>query len=334
MRASTLLALLLIAAVFLGGAGRVYAPAREPGRSGHPTGGTRVESIGRAADDVPEAAAPVPGFPLFLRALPPRSGAPAPVHPGEPAWPLPLVDGVPRRDVLLTFDDGPDLEVTPLVLAELDRRGLKAIFFVQGSHLIGERTADRARRRLVRTLVEHGHMVGNHTLSHKDVCLQRDALEREIDDNQEVLTAATGIRPVLFRSPYGARCRALDEALAARGLINVGWNVDPQEWRGDDPAAIAATVAAQLRALPGRGIVLLHDTKRATVRALPRILDTIAALSSPSAARPGQPGPAPPLRVVDYSVFLPRPSLPDLGVERLLGQLLGALVLLPGARHI
>src|SRR5262245_39102230 len=62
------------------------------------------------------------------------------------------------RELLLSFDDGPDLEGTPLILRELDRRGLKAIFFVTGWRLTGQRPGDRARRDLLRKIAAHGHL--------------------------------------------------------------------------------------------------------------------------------------------------------------------------------
>jgi len=267
-----------------------------------------------------------PGFPVFIRRLPPRPGEPVP--PPVAAVPAALSD---RREILLTFDDGPDLETTPQVLDLLDRHHIKAIFFISGGLLVGERAADRARRQLVRTLVEHGHLVGNHSISHHDMCLEPEKIDREIDGNEEFVTSTAGLRPLLFRSPYGARCRALDDALSARGLINVGWNVDPQEWRGEvSPAEIAERVITQLRALQGRGIILLHDTKRATIAALPRILDFIAEART-STGEGGSPRPIVP---VDYSVFLPQVTIATTGVESVADRLMANLSVVPTAVNL
>src|SRR3954470_21638803 len=135
------------------------------------------------------------------------------------------------RELLLSFDDGPDLKGTPLILEELDRRGLKAIFFVTGWRLKGERPEDIARRDLVRKIAAHGHLVANHTMSHHDLCQNPTEQAEEIDANSELITETTGVRPFLFRSPYGAFCHSLDAALNARGLVDVGWNLDPQDWK-------------------------------------------------------------------------------------------------------
>jgi len=81
--------------------------------------------------------------------------------PGEA--PAVTAHGPAGRLVLLTFDDGPDLQGTPLILDELDRRNLKAVFFVMGQHIVRNRPEDLARRDLLRKLAVHGHHVGNHT---------------------------------------------------------------------------------------------------------------------------------------------------------------------------
>ena len=53
------------------------------------------------------------------------------------------------------------------------------------------------------------------------------------------------MRPLLFRSPYGARCRRLDQALRERDLLQVGWSIDPQEWKGGSEDQIVEYVTRQ-----------------------------------------------------------------------------------------
>jgi peptidoglycan-N-acetylglucosamine deacetylase len=252
------------------------------------------------------------GFPRFLRPLPGDSA----VASGRSA--------VSRgRSLLLTFDDGPDLVGTSLILDELTRRGLKAVFFVNGHHIVRDRPEDLARRDLLRKLATYGHLVGNHTMNHKNLCLEREAMAKEIDGASEIIAYATSIRPLLFRSPYGARCRELDRTLADRDIIQVGWNMDPQEWRGENEDAIVKYATAGLRRARGPVILLLHDKNVAAVRALRRILDFVDSENS-RAARDG----GPPIRLVDYRVFLPAPKLPETGLEpwgRSVAASLGAL---------
>ncbi len=233
-------------------------------------------------------------FPRFLDPLP-----------GEPRdWQGPRPNGpAPReRQVLLTFDDGPDLQGTTAIMEELGRRGLKAVFFVSARHIVRNQPADLARRELLRKLAQRGHHVGNHTMNHLDLCRSPEAMAYEIDSAAEIITYSTGVRPFLFRSPYGARCRQLDRALAERDTIQVGWNVDPQEWRGDDENAIYNHVVARLARATGPVILLLHDRSLAAGRALARILDWLDREQARVAREGGLP-----IRVVDYTVLLANP---------------------------
>ncbi len=227
-------------------------------------------------------------FPTYLVPLPNEP-------PGPPAR-LPQ-----ERLILLTFDDGPDLQGTPIIMDELDRRKLHAVFFVMGQHIVRNRPEDMARRHLLRKLALHGHHVGNHTLNHKDLCRNPQVMAAEIDRAAELITYSTGVRPVLFRSPYGARCRTLDRALADRDMVQVGWNADPREWRGNSADAIFREVTGQLARATAPVILLLHDKNLNAVQALPRILDWI----EQERARVEREGGIP-IRVVDHAVLLSR----------------------------
>jgi peptidoglycan/xylan/chitin deacetylase (PgdA/CDA1 family) len=277
-----------------------------------PGGGSgRLDALGRrweppAIAPAPDPEEPViaapfrPAYPRFLKSL---SGAPEAARRERPVL-------QPVRELLLTFDDGPDLTSTPLVLDELDRRHLKAIFFVTGHNLVGKTAMVQARRELVRKIASHGHLVANHTLSHANLCRTPEAIPREVDGNAEIIAGATGVRPLLFRSPYGASCHALADALAERDLVQVGWNIDPQDWNAERTGRVFEYVVEKLDELPGKGILLLHDTHPAAVHALPRILDWIEA-ENRRAAR----GQTRPIRLVDYTVFLPPRVLPPTGLE-------------------
>ena len=220
------------------------------------------------------------------------------------------------RELLLSFDDGPDLEGTPLILDELDRRGLKAIFFVTGWRFAGQRREDQARRDLVRRIAAHGHLVANHTFTHHNLCEHPGELAAEIDDNSALIEATTGVKPLLFRAPYGGYCHELDEALTARELPDVGWNLDPQDWKNRHEEDVYAYLVAKVTRLHGRGILLLHDTHLASVRALPLFLDWLARENQ----RAVDEGRAP-VTIIDYSVLVPRRPVAESGVERVVTDL-------------
>lgn len=223
------------------------------------------------------------------------------------------------RELLLSFDDGPDLKGTPLILDELDRRGLKAVFFVTGWRLTGDRPEEIARRDLVRKIASHGHLVANHTMTHKNLCQNPAEQSAEIDGASEIVAQATGVRPLLFRAPYGAYCRSLEATLAARDLPDVGWNLDPQDWKNAaDERGMFKYLTSKLSKLEGRGILLLHDTHLAAVNTLPLILDWIERENRRSVEE----GRAP-ITLVDYRVLLPERPVAKSGLETIVAQLAG-----------
>jgi peptidoglycan/xylan/chitin deacetylase (PgdA/CDA1 family) len=181
-----------------------------------------------------------------------------------------------RGEVAITFDDGPDPEVTPRVLDLLDARDAKASFFC-----VGERAA--AAPGLLREIVRRGHSVENHSqrLSTGFGWYGPWRLRRELEAAQRALTEAAGVAPRFFRAPFGTRNPLLDPTLARLGLTLVSWTR-----RGYDTVDADATRVMQ-RLVGGLGagdVLLLHDgvTVRqrrgeATVlTVLPRVLERLA----------------------------------------------------------
>ena len=187
---------------------------------------------------------------------------------------LPQPPGPRPAEVLLTFDDGPDLAFSAQIAELIEDYGGRAVFFVNGARLSGPGPDALARRALLRVLHERGHLIGNHTFDHKNLCARGADVARQIDDNERLLEALIGVRPTLFRAPYGTLCDALDRAMAARPhLVSLGWTIDAQEWHNGADAGNA--IVEGLRRLPAgaRAVVLLHDAHRATLPTLRKVLD-------------------------------------------------------------
>ncbi|MEU0529891.1 polysaccharide deacetylase family protein [Amycolatopsis tolypomycina] len=168
--------------------------------------------------------------------------------------------------VALTFDDGPYPETTPALLAALG--GTRATFFLWGEHAA-------AHPDLVRAIAAAGHAIGNHTWTHPHLTTLADpaARDQEVRRTQDLLTRLTGIRPALFRPPYGDTDASVAATLAAHELTEVLWTVDTRDWAGCSADEIVAAAAA---AQPG-GVVLMHEGRPATVDAVPRILAALTA---------------------------------------------------------
>jgi peptidoglycan/xylan/chitin deacetylase (PgdA/CDA1 family) len=224
-----------------------------------------------------------------------------------PARPIATPAQLGPPEILLTFDDGPALDKTPKVLDILDAHGIKAVFFVNGWHFQGPKPPAEQSRALLREIMRRGHAVGNHTVHHYFLCgkvyFKRAAAE--IEDNAALIEQATGMRPELFRTPYGAHCPKLSATLAGLGITPIGWDIDPQDWRLRNAVKIEAYVESHLRSLhAGRNIVLFHDVQSETVKALPHILDWLDKENQARVARN-----LAPIKIVDYSYLLPQRRL-------------------------
>ncbi len=182
------------------------------------------------------------------------------------------------RSAVLTFDDGPAPPFTEQILDILAQHKITATFFLCGKNV--ERHPDIARR-----IVREGHTIGNHTYSHPFLFFRsRSFIASEIDRAQEAIERITGVRPTLFRPPYGARWFGLMPVLRRRGLKLVMWSVMGFDWKYKTLAIISATTR---RLHPG-AVILLHDgheqpptdgiNQSSTVGALPAIIEAATRL--------------------------------------------------------
>jgi peptidoglycan/xylan/chitin deacetylase (PgdA/CDA1 family) len=179
--------------------------------------------------------------------------------------------------VALTFDDGPEADVTPQVLDVLDAWDVKASFFC-----IGEK-AER-NRVLTAEIAQRGHRLENHTYSHRSAFFfhRPSVLDREIGRCQDELARASGRAPAFFRAPAGIRSPFLEGALERAGLRLASWTRRGFDTVSRDPERVSARLTRGLRA---GDVLLLHDGagaaepegKPAVLGALPRVLEAIAA---------------------------------------------------------
>lgn len=188
-------------------------------------------------------------------------------------WPAPAAGLTQTGDpeVIFTFDDGPDPRSTAKVLDTLAAHKIHAIFFEVGWRF--QRGDIELSRRLVNRILDEGHVIGNHTITHAQLCqLDPEGIDREIVGARDILERETQMGIPWFRVPYGAYCHHLLDALARAGVTHFHWDIDPQEWQGKSAKATAAYVIRHLSRLDGRAVLLMHDTKPATAAALPEIL--------------------------------------------------------------
>lgn len=160
-----------------------------------------------------------------------------------------------RNEICLTFDDGPDPEVTPRVLDLLDQHEAKGSFFC-----VGEKAA--AHPDVVREIARRGHSLENHSQHHSNAFALYGPLrlQRDVEAAQAIITSVAGRAPRYFRAPMGLRSPLLDPVLARCGLRYVSWTrrgfeVVHRDWR-----SVLRRLADPIAA---GDILLLHDTCRA-----------------------------------------------------------------------
>ncbi|MGJ6967853.1 polysaccharide deacetylase family protein [Streptosporangium sp. G11] len=177
------------------------------------------------------------------------------------------VDCAKAKCVALTYEDGPGPE-TGRLLNILGAYRARATFFVLGSNA-------SARPELLRRMRDEGHLVANHSWSHRDLTVLPPAmLTDQLTRAQYAITQAIGQVPTLMRPPYGVTDVQVASIARRLGMSVVRWNVDVEDQRDSNPRTIARRAIAQVK--PG-SIVLMHAFRGATVDAAPEILRGLAA---------------------------------------------------------
>jgi len=180
--------------------------------------------------------------------------------------------------ISLTFDDGPDPDVTPAVLTLLAGAGARATFFC-----VGQRA--EAHPTLVAAIRDQGHGIENHSYGHPNgfAFLGPRGMLREVMRAQDAIERAGGGRPACFRAPAGIQNPWLSGVLVKAGLSLVSWTRRGFDTVSHDGDRVASRLT---RGLGAGDILLLHDgnsaltAKRAPVvlDALPKVLDAMQQL--------------------------------------------------------
>jgi peptidoglycan-N-acetylglucosamine deacetylase len=160
-----------------------------------------------------------------------------------------------RREIALTYDDGPNPEWTPKLMEVLARHDAHATFFLIG------RWAEREPG-LIRELVAAGHAVGNHTFTHPSMPLLTssgviDELARcrdAVESSGETFSTVDG--EALMRPPYGRRRPGTLRAMRAAGYVPVTWSITCYDWRR---TATEDKIAARAQRAKEGDVILLHD---------------------------------------------------------------------------
>ncbi|HYD15702.1 MAG TPA: polysaccharide deacetylase family protein [Hyphomicrobium sp.] len=180
-------------------------------------------------------------------------------------------DFLQDKEVVLTFDDGPQVNTTKAILDALDAQCTKAIFFSLGKMAIG-------LPEIIRDVAHRGHTVGTHTWSHQDL---RKKSDQEAKD--EIEKGISGVRRAVggpispfFRYPYLRDSQATLAHLASRNIAMFSTDVDSFDFKRQSAEQLVEATMKRLEK-KGKGIILMHDIQPHTAKAMVGLLAALKA---------------------------------------------------------
>lgn len=164
----------------------------------------------------------------------------------------------------ITFDDGPDLEITPKVLDLLSKYDMKATFFCIGKNI-------RKHPQIVEKIIEQGHVVGNHSYSHSNYYgfLSTNKIKEDIKSNEQIIYETSERQTKFFRPPFGVTNPNIARAIADFDLITLGWSIRSFDTVAKDADKVFKNISSKIQ----KGdVILLHDNSALSLNVLEKLL--------------------------------------------------------------
>ena len=157
-----------------------------------------------------------------------------------------------NKNVLLTFDDGPNPETTERILLSLCQYKIKALFFCVGNNI------DK-NDELTKAILENGHTIGNHTFNHKILTkLDYDIAKDEVEKTNFLLQNEYEYKPKYFRPPHGRFNFKVKNLISDTGLECVMWSLLTYDYQND----FKKVKFAIDNYLTENSIIVLHDSNK------------------------------------------------------------------------
>ncbi len=172
-----------------------------------------------------------------------------------------------EKVLYLTFDAGYENGCTEKILDILKKHQAKAAFFLAGNYM--EQNGD-----LVRRMVEEGHIVGNHTMHHRDMTKQSpEEFKKEIQLLETLFTETTGREmPKFYRPPQGVYDEASLQLAKQLGYKTVFWSLAYADWDNNAQPAPEKALEKVLSRTHDGAVVLLHSTSKTNAAMLDDLL--------------------------------------------------------------
>lgn len=164
------------------------------------------------------------------------------------------------KRVALTFDDGPELNVTTQILETLKKYDAKATFFMLGSRV-------EYYPEIAKSVQAAGHELGNHSWNHPNLNkADINKIQEEINKTSAIIEEVTGQKATLFRPPYGA----FNDTVKAQSDLPIAlWDVDTLDWKHRNADQLLAHIKQHTK---DGSIILMHDIHQSTADGLDAVL--------------------------------------------------------------
>lgn len=170
---------------------------------------------------------------------------------------------IEKKQIAITFDDGPCEKWTTYLLDELKKRDVVATFFVVGKNAA-------RNKELIYRMKKEGHMIGNHTYSHIEITSCSDnVVKEEIERTNSLIKEITQEDTIFLRPCYGKYDK---KHSVEDDMMVVMWDIDPYDWRTTDVNKIVDNV---LKNVAENKIILMHDIYESSVKAAVKIVDEL-----------------------------------------------------------
>lgn len=169
-----------------------------------------------------------------------------------------------EKVVAISFDAAWGADKTEKIMDICDEYKVKATFF-----LVGFWVNDYPET--LKKIYERGFEIGLHSTTHPDMThLTEKQQKLELEQNKDIIYAVTGVKPNIFRPPFGAYNNRLITTCEKLGITSVQWSVDSLDWKGLSAGQISSRVCSQTE---NGSIVLFHNNSDNIIDALRMVLE-------------------------------------------------------------
>ncbi len=169
-----------------------------------------------------------------------------------------------QKQIAITYDDGPNYDITPLLLNILKEENVKATFFCIGENV-------EKHPEILKSINNDGHIIGTHTYTHTSGFGFNKSMNllEEITSSKEIVKKNIGKKPLFFRPPFGVTNPRLRDAVKKSGVYSIGWSLRSYDTVKDENKILRRI----FKKLKSGDIILFHDNDLKILNVTKQLID-------------------------------------------------------------